>query len=267
MAMALLALIVDDEPPARMQLRRALEKFPDVQVVGEATNGREAMQLVGALDYDVLFMDIRMPGIDGLAVAQQLKGRRRAPRIVFVTAHADYALPAFDYRAFDYLLKPFDDDRLGETVQRLREVQAGQSGGGSAAAAVPAEGGQGAPAGPSPDSLRLLAQRDDIGVPVALSEIVYIESQGDLVMIHTRDERLPGRYTIQELTEWLPPQSFFRCHRSFIVNIAHIREIAPMFNGTYLLRMKDGSRSEVPVSRRHTARLKRLFYLPDRKGE
>lgn len=254
---ALQALIVDDEPPARLQLRLALERFPDVVVVGEAANGREALQLVGALAYDVLFMDIRMPGLDGLQVAQRLQERPRAPRVVFVTGHADFAVPAFRQQAFDYLLKPVEEERLQETLQRLR-----------AATAPPvADAEQPPPARPDgPPLLGLLAQREEVSVPVALAEIIYIESQGDLVRICTRDEQLPGRYAIADLAMRLPAPGFFRCHRSFIVNTAQIREMVPMFNGTFLLRLKDRNRAEIPVSRRHARHLKALFYLPDRGG-
>jgi len=135
-AMVLKALIVDDEYPARMELRYQLSQFPDVEIIGEATNAREAMLLINALDYDVIFLDVQMPGMTGVELARSLKGREVVPKVVFVTAYENYAVSAFEIPATDYLLKPLEPERLAETVQRLRSSQAA---------------GQAAPAGARPD--------------------------------------------------------------------------------------------------------------------
>ncbi|BDG59099.1 LytR/AlgR family response regulator transcription factor [Caldinitratiruptor microaerophilus] len=274
--MALRALIVDDEAPARLQLRLRLERFPEVEVVGEAQSGREALELLRALDYDVVFIDIRMPGLSGLEVAEALKNRQPAPRVVFVTAYEEYALRAFGARAFDYLLKPFDDERLAETIRRLQEAQrerqgpgGGDAAGGSGRPRGEGEGGrtgEGAP-GAGPRELQwLLVQRDGVSVPLAVQDVIFVESQGDYVAVVTHAGRFLARYSIQELAQWLPASRFVRCHRSYIVNVACVREIAPMFNGTYLLRMKDRERSEVPVSRSGARRLRGLFWVDARGG-
>lgn len=246
------ALIVDDEYPARMELRYRLEKYPDVEIIGEATNAREASQLIEALDYDVIFLDVQMPGMNGIELARQLRSREVPPRVVFVTAHENYAVPAFEMRAVDYLLKPIDDERLAETIQRLREAR------GSARA----EAGQAEEAGRKPPTLTwVLCERDERQIPVPLNEIVYIFSEGYNVYVQTHSERLLTRYTLQELTERLPSDQFFRCHRSYLVNIFQIREISPYFNGAYLLRMKDKNHSEVLVSRSNVKKLKELFSM------
>ena len=129
-------LIVDDEPMARRELRTQLNEFSGVQVVGEAADAAEAQQLIDAIDYDAVFLDIQMPGLSGLDLARRLQQRERRPRVIFTTAYSHYALDAFDTGAADYLLKPFDEERLGRALARL------QAGAGAApAAAAPAVAG------------------------------------------------------------------------------------------------------------------------------
>ncbi|MBX6377539.1 MAG: response regulator transcription factor [Clostridia bacterium] len=245
------ALIVDDEYPARAELRYRLSQFPDVEVVGEAASAREAMQLIEALDYDVLFLDVQMPGLSGVELARRLKERGSGPRIVFVTAYDDYALDAFEARAVDYLLKPFDDARLAETISRLREGTEGRQDQEAQAESVS-----------QPAVLEWIpADREGRTVPVATDDVVFIEADGDNVVIHTATEAFRARFTLQGLHERLPAQRFFRCHRSYIANIYQVREIVPYFNGTYLLVMKDRGHTRIPVSRANARRLKAVFGL------
>lgn len=245
--MVMKALIVDDEYPARMELRYHLGQFPDLEVIGEATNAREAQRLIEALEYDVIFLDVQMPGMTGVDLAKQLKERPSAPKVVFVTAYENYAVPAFEIRAVDYLLKPIEPERLAETVQRLREANP-------------------VPAPTAPEEKRgalafLMAEKDEKQRPLALNEIVFIFSEGYNVFVQTQSERLLVRYTLQELTEKLPPDQFFRCHRSYLVNLFQVKEISPYFNGAYILKMKDKDHSEVLVSRANVKRLKELFSM------
>lgn len=258
--MVLKALIVDDEYPARMELRYRLANYPDVEIIGEATNAREALRLIEALDYDVVFLDVQMPGMNGIEVARQLRARPVPPKVVFVTAHENYAVPAFETRAVDYLLKPFEEERLAETIQRLRAV--------APPLAPEKPAGEEAGAGEEKDGNKknnylqwVLCERDDRQIPLPLADIVYIFSEGYNVFVQTHQERLLTRYTLQELTERLPPTQFFRCHRSYLVNIFQVREISPYFNGAYLLKMKDKAHSEVLVSRSNVRRLKELFSM------
>lgn len=259
--MVLKALIVDDEYPARMELRFRLSRYPDIEIIGEATNGREALRLIEALDYDVLFLDVQMPGMSGVELVRQLKSRESIPQIVFVTAYENYAVPAFELRAVDYLLKPFDDERLAETVQRLREAV-------GAPPALPQEAPEAEERVPEEKSDKkagtlqfVMTEKDDKAIPVALSDIVFIYSEGYNVFVKLHGEKLLARYTLQELTERLPGDQFFRCHRSYLVNLYQIREISPYFNGVYLLKMKDKEHSEVLVSRANVKRLKELFSM------
>ncbi|MFZ5817128.1 MAG: LytR/AlgR family response regulator transcription factor [Bacillota bacterium] len=255
--MVLKALIVDDEYPARMELRYQLSRFPDVEIIGEATNAREAMRLINALDYDVIFLDVQMPGMTGIELAKQLKGREVMPKVVFVTAFENYAVPAFEIRAVDYLLKPLEEERLAETIQRLRE-----SAGAATAATPPEKGEEGERAAERKPPLSfLLCEKDEKQIPLPLNEIVYIFSEGYNVFVQTHHDRLLTRYTLQELTERLPPEQFFRSHRSYLVNIFQVKEISPYFNGAYILKLKDKEHSEVIVSRSNVKRMKELFSM------
>lgn len=246
------ALIVDDEYPARAELRFRLSRYPDVEVVGEAATAREALQLLAALEYDVLFLDVHMPGLNGLELARQLREGQRgaAPSVVFVTAYDEYAVDAFGTRAVDYLLKPVDEERLADTIARLREehglVRAGEE----------TAAGDGASC-----LVWIPTEKDGKTIPVALDEVIFISAEGENVFVHTGAETLRTRFTLHQLHERLPADRFFRCHRSYIINVYQVREIIPYFSGTYLLGMKDRNRTRVPVSRGNAKRLKQLFGL------
>lgn len=261
--MVLKALIVDDEYPARMELRYQLSQFPDVEIIGEATNAREAMRLINALDYDVLFLDVQMPGMTGIELAKQLKGREVMPKVVFVTAYENYAVPAFEIRAVDYLLKPLESERLAETIRRLREGAGGTAPAATTSGERVEETGEkvvGA-ADKKPPLTFLLCEKEEKQIPLPLSEIVYIFSEGYSVFVQTHSDRLLTRYTLQELTERLPAEQFFRSHRSYLVNIFQVKEISPYFNGAYILKLKDKEHSEVIVSRSNVKRMKELFTM------
>lgn len=246
--MTLRALIVDDEPPARAELRFQLERQGDVEVIGEAQSAREALALLEALTYDVVFLDIEMPALSGLELARRMgAGEGGRPFVVFVTAHDRHALEAFGVQAVDYLLKPVEPRRLAATIERLRLL--GQK------ATPPARTGGEAP--------RFLAgHAGESAFPVALEDVSYLAAEGDSVHVVTTAGRRLGLRgaTLADMERLLPPDRFFRCHRGYLVQVGEVAEIVPFFSGTYLLRMK-GSRDEVPVSRSRVRRLKDLFHL------
>ncbi|CAB1129750.1 Two component transcriptional regulator, LytTR family [Candidatus Hydrogenisulfobacillus filiaventi] len=242
------ALIVEDEYPARMELRFQLEPYRHLlEVVGEAQSAREAEQLIAALDYDVIFLDVQMPGMSGIDLARRLKRERPDLKVVLVTAYERYAVQAFDAGVVDYLLKPVSAERLKDTISRLTGRGAGEA------------ASRGEPAGPPLTFVP--CESGDTTIPVAVDEIVFVTAEHETILVCTQSERLPTRFTLQELAERLPADRFFRTHRSFIANIRQVREIMPYFNGTYLLKMKDKAHSEVVVSRSNVKRLKELFNL------
>jgi DNA-binding LytR/AlgR family response regulator len=250
--MKLRTLIVDDEYPARQELRFMLQEFKDIEVVGEATNGREALNLISALDYAVLFLDINMPGMNGLELSRCIQKRAHPPLVIFVTAYEEYALEAFEVNAVDYLLKPFDEKRLGlaiEKVRRLVEQRAQQ---------IPTAA-KATPEGEIESLNRMPVEKNGKTILLDQNDLIYAFTQGDSVYLKTPAEQYRTRFTLKELETRLNPRMFFRCHRCYIVNLTKIREMVPFFNGTYNLIMADKQQSEVPVSRKQARKLKTLL--------
>lgn len=252
--MTIRVLLVDDEYPSRQEMRELLGYFPEIEVLGEATTAREAFQLIKAVPYDAAFIDISLPGITGLELAQHIRETTPGVRVVFVTAHDSYAIEAFRVRAVDYLLKPVSEHRLAETVARLLHAKGSHC---TPSGEAPS-GGQ----NNGPEPLKwITVERQGAKAPIPVEEIVYISSEGYNVFVHTEQEQLPTRFTLQDLTSRLPQSIFFRCHRSYVVNMNQVKEIIPHLNGAYLLRMKNQARTEIPVSRSRVRELRVLFSL------
>jgi DNA-binding LytR/AlgR family response regulator len=213
-------------------------------VVGEAADAQEAIKLIKALKYDVVFLDIQMSGITGIDLAGELRSLKNPPQIVFVTAYNDYAVDAFAVGAVDYLVKPIEEGRLRETVSRLRSRLSNDQQG----------------------SLSMLAvEKDGCTVLVAVGDIVFVCAQRECIIIHTYDDQAITHFTLELLAERLPRKMFFRVHRSYLVNISHIKEIRSHLNGSYRLRMNDRDKSEVPVSRSRVSGLKEYLGLRCRR--
>lgn len=248
------ALIVDDEAPARAELRYLLEELGDVQVVGEAANGAEALQLLASIPYDLVLLDVRMPGQSGLEVAAAARRLPRPPRIVFTTAHPDHAVEAFDLEAADYLVKPFDAARLARAVERALTQPPPDD----------APDGRGPSSGSDqhdePSLPRPLAkvpvQKDGRTVLVDQRAIVYASAARGYSYLKLADERFLVTYSLNELERRLRGH-FFRTHRSYLVNLDHVRELVPDFKGALACVMNDRQRSRVEVSRRQAAELRR----------
>ncbi|MBE3588056.1 MAG: response regulator transcription factor [Thermoanaerobacteraceae bacterium] len=258
--MKLKALIVDDEYPARQELRYALGNFENVEIVGEATNAQEALALIKALDYQVLFLDISMPGMNGLELGAAIQELPRQPQVIFVTAYDEYAVQAFEVNAVDYLLKPVDQARLKKAVDKVFKIRQE-----AVAAEAAATGEESAPAPVRGDNGsqikidRIPAEKQGKTVLVAESDIVYAFTEQDYIYIKTYADKLFTRFTLKELEARLNPAMFFRTHRCYIVNLHKVKEIVPFFNGTYNLVVDDKDNSEVPVSRAQAKKLRRIL--------
>jgi len=237
------ALIVDDEAPARSKLRRMLAAFPDMEVIGEATGGSEAMALLADLRPDVIFLDVQMPEVDGFAVAASLPDD--GPALVFVTAYDRYALQAFDTHAVDYLLKPVEPARLERALQRLR-----------AAPRFPAARTEGV----LPPAQLLVVDRGATHV-VRCTDIAWLQSADNYVNLHLADRTLLMRRTLESLLKDLGP-AFVRTHRGAAVALASVQAVRPRGNGDAVVVLHGGA--EVPCSRQHRAAL--LQRLQDREG-
>jgi DNA-binding LytR/AlgR family response regulator len=239
-------LIVDDEAPAREELRFLLRGFDDVQVVGEAQDAEEAMVLLRSLDYDVVLLDIRMPGGTGLDLAAALRDHERSPAVVFTTAYPDHAVDAFDVGAADYLVKPFDAARLRRALDRALGREDDDLG--EPRDREPAPG----PVG------RIPVQRHDRTVLVDEADVRYASAARGYSYLKLAEERVLVSFTLAELERRLPGH-FFRAHRSYLVNLDHVRELVPDFKGALVLVMDDAERSRVEVSRRQARELRRLL--------
>jgi len=260
----LTALIIDDEPLARQELLYLLQSAEGVEVLGQGTNGIEAVELIRTLKPDVVFLDVQMPGLDGFAVLKKLLDKKTAmPQVVFATAFDQYAVRAFEVNAVDYLLKPFDRKRVLKTIEKVKAKIAskGESVGDPRLDALlklvetraqPAKPGSGKVIVRALGRLLLVDQR----------EICYASIEGGAISVITRGiEGQSNCRTLEELMDQLDPEAFWRAHRSFVVNIQHIREVVPWFKSSYQLRMDDPKKSEIPVSRAQTKTLRELFNL------
>jgi two-component system response regulator LytT len=232
------ALVVDDEAPARSELRFLLDEAGGVEVVGEASNSAEALQLIKAIPYDVIFLDIDMPGSSGVEMAETLAEMERPPSIIFVTAHGEHAVKAFEVAATDYLVKPVDVDRLRQAIERL----------------VPA---QEAPARIE----RIPVEKAGKKLLLQVEDIFYIMAKDDYSYLHTDAERYLSTISLAALEKRLQPMGFFRVHRRYLVNLGCVKEVVPMYGGTLLLTLNDGEETQVPVSRRRVPSLKRALGL------
>ena len=325
--MPLTALIIDDEPLARQELQYLRDRAGDVQVLAQGSNGIEAVELIRTHRPDVVFLDVRMPGLDGFAVLKKLitlDRKARLPQVVFATAFDQYAVKAFEVNAVDYLLKPFDSKRVVKTLEKVRARAAGEGrdAGGEAHEAPPeepshshAKAGHREPlrttvihrkehgaarnrlwdaAEAKLDALLRMVEEQAAAIGDRVSHVtrpveetiesrrsgkVVLKAQSRLLLVDQRDvcfasidegritvvtKTLEGESnvrTLEELLDQLDPDQFWRAHRSYVVNIEHIREVVPWFKSSYQLRMDDRKNTEIPVSRAQTRRLRELFKL------
>jgi two-component system, LytTR family, response regulator LytT len=251
------ALVVDDEQLARDELCFLLGQTGQVEVVGQAANGLDALEAVDRLRPDVVFLDIQMPGLSGFEVARQVVAKGMPIHVVFVTAFDQYALEAFDVNAIDYVLKPVEPGRLEQAIQRVRRRTGSE--------------------GPLNEHIEKIVKlvgdrqqhRGQIAVKVGerfllvqTDEVIYASLNGDTISIVTGQVAGTCNYrTLDDLQASLDPDVFWRVHRSHLVNINKIKEIVPWFSRNYILRMKDGKATEIPVSRSQTKRLRDYLKL------
>jgi len=250
------AILVDDEPLARDELSFLLKEFPEIELLASGSNGVEAVKLIHDLEPDLVFLDVQMPGLDGLGVIQKIRQEELPlPHFILATAYDQYAIEAFRLEAMDYLLKPVEKDRLALTIERARRAIAEK-----ARAAAPAEGV------PAPRSgqqrTKLLVKNGGRNFIVDSQDMVYATIQDGLITVVASGVEGESNYrTIEELQSSLDPDAFWRVHRSFLVNINRIREVIPWFKSSFQIRMDDRKQTEIPVSRVQTKRLRSLFRL------
>ena len=246
--MPIRTLVVDDEKLARDRLTGFLAGLTDVELVGQAGDGVQALELIEQERPDLVFLDVQMPGMDGFEV---LKALRLRPHVVLATAYDEYAIRAFEVGAIDYLLKPFARGRVEDAVGRVRERLAANR-----------------PGPDLEDVLRRLEERRKVHVsqvPVhsgkrilvlPVADVMWFGVEYRLVYAHTHERAYMTNYTLRELEERLDPEAFFRAHKSSLVNLRHVKEIVPSFSGRYKLLMRDQAASEVALSRAQARELR-----------
>ena len=254
---AISALLVDDEKLASDELAYQLQRYPDVEIVATASNGLEAVNLIEDLEPDLVFLDVQMPGLDGMGVIRTLREKEiPLPYIVMATAFDQYAVEAFRMEALDYLLKPIEAERLDLTVERARKVIAER-----ARAAAPMEGIAAAPK-PALQRTKILIRSAQRNFVVDAHDVVYATIDDGLITVVAAQVEGQSNYrTIEELQSNLDPDVFWRVHRAFLVSINRIREVIPWFKSSFQLRMDDKKQTEIPVSRAQAKRLRSFLKL------
>jgi two-component system LytT family response regulator len=236
--MMIRAAIVDDEPLARRRIRNLLKEAPDVEVIAECANGKEAIESLEEAPPDLLFLDIQMPEIDGFDVLQAI-GAGRVPAVIFVTAYDQFALRAFEAHALDYLLKPFDDERFGAALQRARERIRQQQGSDLdrrlQALLENVRGDHGY-------RRRLVVPSGHRSIFVRTEHIDWIEAERNYVRLHVGGRAYLLRENLTRIASALDPATFCRIHRSIIVNIDRIQAVETLFHGEYLVVLQDGTK-------------------------
>jgi len=235
----IMALIVDDEAPARSELRYLLAAHPEVEIAGEAASAAEALTLARDTAFDVVFLDVEMPGLSGVDAAALVRERRDPPAVVFVTAHDRYAVDAFAVEAFDYLVKPVDPERLARAVERLRERTSEN--------ALPVEKIPVVSAG----GTELLD----------FDQVHFVQADGDYSRVHTYDRSYLCTASLGELEERLPAARFARIHRSYLVNLSKVAGVRRAAPDRFCLQLADAEHTELDVARRQSRQLRERLGL------
>jgi DNA-binding LytR/AlgR family response regulator len=247
--MQLRALIVDDEAPARERLKRLLSHNDAVDLIGEAEDGKQAVEMIEEWNPDLILLDIQMPGLDGFEVIKMLT---RPPLIIFITAYDQYAIQAFEVNALDYLLKPFTKVRLDRAIERAIQELSREA---NFATKI--------------DALfqtlnkqkryleRVAVRHEGRILVIPVNDIDWISAEERAIYINTKDRRYLTNYTLDEFGSRLSPRNFFRAHRSAILNLNRVKEIIPWFAGSYRVRLTSGV--EIDISRNRVKELKQII--------
>lgn len=230
-------MIVDDEKLARELLREYLEGYAEVEVVGEAAKGTEAVEMVNNLKPDILFLDVQMPGMNGFDVLEEID---HEPYVIFTTAYDQYAIKAFEKNAVDYLLKPLDEERFRSAVNRAMKRKSSEHG-------SVEELLRSIKSDSKTFESHIFVQKSEKLFNLPVEDIVYLEASGDYTIITTHNDQFVSSSGIGKLEEIMDPETFIRVHRSTIINVKSLKEIERHFNGGMVVKMQNGK--IFPVSR------------------
>lgn len=240
-------IIVEDEILAQQELTWLINTHSQMEIVGTFDDGLDVLKYLQHNKVDALFLDINIPSLDGVLLAQNISQFAHKPFIVFITAWKEHAVEAFELEAFDYILKPYQESRIITMLQKLEAAWQQQSGTGGSPVATREN-----------DTINLV--KDERIIVTSIHDIYYAEAHEKMTFVYTRRESYVMPMNITEFCSKLPAAHFFRCHRSYCVNLNKIREIEPWFNNTYILRLRDLD-FQVPVSRSKVKEFRQLMHL------
>lgn len=249
-------IIVDDEFPSREELKYFINKFSSLVVEDEFDNGVDALKFISSNTIDVIFLDINMPLLNGIEFSKILYKNNQDIKIIFITAYKEHAVEAFEVHAFDYLLKPYSEERIISALKRLESSEEENK----YIHNKSIESGKLHDNKSSVISDKLSVLKDDKIFVIDTSEIYYIEANGRGVDIYTKNTKYYSKNKISDIINKLDKREFYQTHRSYIVNLKKVEEIEPWFNGTYLLKMKDINK-EITVSRSNIKNFKEMLSL------
>lgn len=248
-------IVIDDEKPAREEIKYLISLHPQFQVIGEGENGIDAINLINTLRPDVVFCDINMPLLNGIEVAKVLIRKAIDIQLVFITAYDAYAIDAFELCALDYLLKPIKESRFDQTLLKIKLLYEQKK---SNLDLVDQLLNDYTQAVEKPNHLCLY--KEGLLYPIKFEEVIYIHTEEKMVHFYTDKGVFESSKALSEIEEILPDNSFFKCHRSYIININSIESVIPWFNRTYRVKL-NGFEKEIPVSRNQTNRLKERLHI------
>jgi len=240
-------IIVEDEILAQQELSWLIKAHSQMEIVATFDDGLDVLKYLQHNKVDALFLDINIPSLDGVLLAQNISQFAHKPFIVFITAWKEHAVEAFELEAFDYILKPYQESRIITMLQKLEAAWQQQSGTGGSTVATREN-----------DTINLI--KDERIIVTSIHDIYYAEAHEKMTFVYTRRESYVMPMNITEFCSKLPAAHFFRCHRSYCVNLNKIREIEPWFNNTYILRLRDLD-FQVPVSRSKVKEFRQLMHL------
>lgn len=242
-------IIVEDEILAQQELTWLIKEHSQMDIVGTFDDGLDVLRFLQHNKVDAIFLDINIPSLDGVLLAQSISQFAHKPFIVFITAWKEHAVEAFELEAFDYILKPYQESRIISMLQKLESAWQQQAGGSTAIPGTTAR---------ENDTINLI--KDERIIVTSINDIYYAEAHEKMTFVYTKRESYVMPMNITEFCSKLPATHFFRCHRSYCVNLDKIREIEPWFNNTYILRLRDLD-FQVPVSRSKVKEFRQLMHL------
>ncbi len=239
-------IIVEDEILAQQELSWLIKEHSQMEIVGTFDDGLDVLKYLQHNKVDAIFLDINIPSLDGVLLAQNISQFAHKPFIVFITAWKEHAVEAFELEAFDYILKPYQESRIISMLQKLETAWQQQTG---------------AASNPAPrENLTINLVKDERIIVTSIHDIYYAEAHEKMTFVYTKRESFVMPMNITEFCSKLPTAHFFRCHRSYCVNLDKIREIEPWFNNTYIVRLRDLD-FQVPVSRSKVKEFRQLMHL------